>query len=294
MHDFISFTLEGITSGMIYSALALSLVLIWRATRVVNFAQGGMAMITTFIAITLIDRHISYWVAFVVALASGLIIGALVEAVLIRPLANKPEINAVIVTLGFLIVLEALAGLIWGGGYRSFPAPFSLTGFKLGHGASRIAFSPFSLFTITAVVAVALLLVALFRYTSVGLKMRAAAFGPEVARLLGVRVGRILTLGWALAAVVGSLAGLLVSPSIFLYPNSTDTVLIYGFTAAILGGLDSPVGAIVGGLGIGMAVTYVGGYAKADLETLAALVILVVVLMIRPEGIFTSSAPRKV
>ncbi len=294
MHDFISFTLEGITSGLIYAALALSLVLIWRATRIVNFAQGGMAMITTFIAVTLIDSHISYWLAFVIALAAGLVIGAVTEAVLIRPLANKPQINAVIVTLGFLIVLEAIAGLIWGGRYRSFPAPFSLTGFKLGHGSSRIAFSPFSLFTIGAVVAIAVVLIVLFRYTSIGLKMRASAFGPEVARLLGVRVGRILTLGWALAAVAGSVAGLLVSPSIFLYPNSLDTVLIYAFTAAILGGLDSPVGAIVGGLAIGLAVTYVGGYMKADLETLAALVILIVVLMIRPEGIFTSSTPRRV
>jgi branched-chain amino acid transport system permease protein len=292
MHRFVSFTLDGITNGMIYAAVAMALVLIWRGTRIVNFAQGAMAMVTTYVAVSLVDRHISYWVAFTVALVAGLVLGALVEVTLIRPVENKSPLVAIIVTLGLLIALEASAALIWGGRFRSFPAPFSIVGLKVGR--SQIALSPFDIFTIAAVLAVMVGLLVLFRRTATGLRMRAAAFEPEVARLLGVRVGRVLTLGWALAAVAGSLAGLLVAPKLFLYPNNMDAVLVFGFTAAILGGLDSPVGALVGGLVIGLALSYVGGYLGADTESIGAFVILIVVLMARPGGIFTRINPRRV
>jgi branched-chain amino acid transport system permease protein len=292
MGRFTDLTLNGITYGMIYAAVALGLVLIWRATRIINFAQGGMAMLTTYVAVTLIDNHIGYWIAFVVALVAGLVFGAAVERVIIRPVEGKPPVNAVIVTLGLLILVEAVAGAIWGGGDRSFPAYFSETGLRVG--GRQIAFSPFDIFVLSAVVLMLLALAVLFQRTHTGLRMRAAAFAPEVARLLGVRVGRILTLGWALAALAGSLAGLLVAPKVLLYPNNMDTVLVFAFTAAIIGGLDSPLGALVGGLVTGLALSYVGGYLGSSLETVGALVILLVVLMARPEGLFTRSRPRRV
>ena len=292
MNRFIDFTLNGITYGMVYAAGAMALVLIWRATRIVNFAQGAMAMLTTYIAVTMIDHGSSYWVALLVALASGFVIGGVVERVIVRPVESKPPLNAVIVTLGLLILIEAIAAMEWKAKFRSFPSHFSVAGVHAG--GRQIELSPFDIYVIVAVLVVMALLLVLFRYTSVGLRMRASAFEPEVARLLGVRVGRMLTLGWALAAVVGALAGVLVAPKVLLYPNNMDSVLIYSFTAAIVGGLDSPVGALVGGLGMGLALSYIGGYKGSSLETLGAFVILIVVLMVRPQGIFSSTAPRRV
>jgi len=289
---FVDITLNGITYGMVYAAVAMALVLIWRATRVVNFAQGAMAMFSTYVAVTVIEHGANYLEALLVALAFGFVSGAVVERVLVRPVENKPPLNAVIVTLGLLILVEAGAAMIWGDSVRSYPAHFSRTGIKLG--SERVALSPFDLYVIAAVVAVMVLLVVLFRFTSLGLRMRASAFEPEVARLLGIRVGRMLTLGWALAAVVGALAGVLVAPNVFLDPNNMDNVLVYAFTAAIVGGLDSPVGALVGGLGMGLGLSYVGGYLGYSLETVGAFVILIGVLMIRPEGIFTTTTPRRV
>jgi len=281
-----------VTYGMVYAAMAMALVLIWRATRVVNFAQGAMAMFSTYVAVSVIDRGGDYWEALVVALAFGFVAGAVVERVLVRPVESKPPLNAVIVTLGLLILVEAGAAMIWGDSLRSYPSRFSQTGIKLG--SQRVALSPFDLYIIGAVLVVMAGLVVLFRATSLGLRMRASAFEPEVARLLGVRVGRMLTLGWALAAVVGSLGGILVAPKVFLDPNNMDDVLVYAFTAAIVGGLDSPVGALVGGLGMGLSLSYVGGYLGYSLETVGAFVILIVVLMVRPEGLFTTTTPRRV
>jgi branched-chain amino acid transport system permease protein len=292
MHRFVVLTLYGVTTGMIYAAMALSLVLIWRATRIVNFAQGAMAMFTTYIALSVVDRGGSYWLAFAVALAAGLLIGGVVERVLVRPVESAPPLNAVILTLGILLLLEAAAPMIWGGQIRSFPAPFSIVGIRVG--TSQIALSRFDVFTIVSVFGVLTLLFVLFQKTSLGLRMRASAFAPEVARILGVRVGRMLTLGWALASLVGALAGLLVSPVVLLSPNSLDAILVFGFTAAILGGLDSPVGAVIGGLGIGLGLSYVGGYIGSDLETLGALVILIGVLMVRPQGLLVSAKHREV
>lgn len=292
MTRFIDLTLNGISTGAVYAAVALALVMIWRATRIVNFAQGAMLMFTTFIASSVINSSGSYWLGFAVALASGLALGAIVERVLIRRVEAGPPLNAVIVALGLLILLEAIAGMIWGNTPRSFPPAFSIQGYDIR--GTRVLFSPNDTFTVLVVIGVALALAALFRRTAIGLKMRAAAFRPEVARMLGVRVGRMLTLGWALAALVGSLAGVLVAPSVFLGPNQFDPILIFGFTAAVLGGLDSPVGAAVGGIVLGVALSYVSGYEGSSLVTLAALVILVGVLMIRPAGLFSSTRERRV
>jgi branched-chain amino acid transport system permease protein len=292
MTKFIDLTLSGISDGAIYAAVALSLVLIWRATRIVNFAQGAMLMITTFIAYAVITSGASYVVGFVVALASGLVLGAVVERVLIRRVEDAPPLNAVIVTLGLYTLLVAAAGMIWGNTPKSFPAAFSLRGYEVG--GTRLLFTPNDTFIVLVVVAVALGLGVLFRFTTLGLQMRAAAFRPEVARLLGVRVGRMFTLGWAFAALAGAVAGVLVAPSVFLGPNSFDPILISGFVAAVLGGLDSPPGAVVGGLVLGVALSYVSGYEGSSLVPLAALLILVAVLMVRPTGLFSSTKERRV
>jgi branched-chain amino acid transport system permease protein len=273
MSRFVDLTLNGVSNGMIYAAVALSLVLIWRATRIVNFAQGGMLMVTTFIASSVIASSGSYWLGFAVALASGFVLGAVVELLIVRRVEGGPPLNAVIVTLGLLILLQAIAGMICG---------------------RHVLFAPFDTFTVLAVVGAALALGILFRATGIGLQMRAAAFEPVVARLQGVRVARMFTLGWALAAVSGSLAGLLVAPAVFVGPNNFDAILVFAFTAAILGGLDSPVGAVVGGVVLGLTLSYVSGYAGSSLVTLAALLVLIAVLMVRPEGLFATTRARRI
>jgi branched-chain amino acid transport system permease protein len=292
MTRFIDLTLSGISNGAVYAAVALALVLIWRATRIVNFAQGAMLMVTTFIASAVITKTGSYPLGVFVALASGLVLGAVVERVLIRPVESAPPLNAVIMTLGLFTLLVAGAGMIWGNTPRSFPAAFSLRGYRVG--GTTLLFTPNDLFIVLTVIGVAALLAVLFRATSLGLRMRASAFAPEVARLLGVRVGAMFTIGWALAAMVGALAGVLVAPSVFLGPNSFDPLLISGFVAAVIGGLDSPPGAVVGGIVLGVALSYVSGYAGSSLVPLAALAILVVVLMVRPSGLFSASKERRV
>lgn len=294
MQQFLNVTLSGLAQGAIYAAFALALVLIWRSTRIVNFAQGAMATFTTYIALSVIDSGQSYWVGLVIALLVGLVLGAVIERVVIRPVEGGPELNAVIVTLGLFVGLQALAAILFGSTFRSFPAPFDLRGFTVG--GLNIAFTPNSIFVIVSVVIVMAVLVALFRFTDLGLRMRAAAYSQEVSRLLGVRVGAMLTLGWALAAVVGSLSGLLIAGGGLVYPAYMDAVIVYGFVAAVLGGLDSPGGAVVGGLTIGLALSYVSGFIPegSALVPVAALLILVVVLLVRPQGLFARAAARRV
>ncbi len=292
MVEFLQFTLSGIAFGMIYAAVALSLVLIWRGTRLLNYAQGGMAMFTTYVAIEVIYRTHFYWAGFVVALAVGVVLGAACQIIVIRPTLNKPPLNAVIVTIGLLILLEGLAGIFFGGQFRSFPAGFSITGLRIG--TTPLGVSRFDVFVVAAVLVTTLALAVAFKYTTAGLRMRAAAFNATIARLSGIRVARVLTVGWALAGLLGALAGVLVTPSTFLYPNSMDAIFVLGFTAAVIGGLDSPVGAVVGGLLLGVALSYVSGYVGANVTSLFALGILVAVLMVRPDGLFAGSRMRRV
>ncbi len=292
MSLFINYTLNGITEGMIFASLALALVLIFRATKIINFAQGAMAMMTTFIAFSLLNHGLGYWWTFVLVLAIGFVFGALVERVLIRPLQGKSELNPVIVTIGLLVVLEGIAGAIYGNASRGFPAAFSQSGIVVGH--TKIAFSHFDVFIVIAVLVLMGANLVLFRATSLGLRMRASAFAGEIARLLGVRVGILLTLGWALAGVAGALAGMLVAPTSSFGPYFMDLILVYGFTAAVIGGLESPVGALVGGLITGLCTSYVGGYLGSGLQPLGALALLMVALMARPEGIFARPPARRV
>jgi len=292
VQQFVNTVLGGLTLGMVYAAFALALVMIWRSTRIVNFAQAPMAMVTTFVALRIIEAGHSYWLGFAAALLAGLVLGAVVERVLIRPVEGKAEINAVILTLGLFIVLHALASVFFGNRYRSFPAAFGIRGIEVGD--TTIALTGFGIFTILAVLAVMGLLVLLFHFTDLGLRMRAAAFNQEVARLLGVRVGRMLTLGWALASLVGSLAGLLIAGGSLVHPGYMDSVVVYGFVAAVLGGLDSPAGAVVGGLLLGLALSLVSGYVGSQLVALAALAILMTVLLLRPQGLFAQARERRV
>ncbi len=289
---FFDYTLDGLANGMVYATLALALVLIYRATRIINFAQGAAGMLTTFIAFSLLSRGVGYWWAFVLVLVIGFGIGAATERILIRPLHGKSELNPVIVTIGLLVVFEGLAGAIYGNSSRAFPAGFSERGLRIGNTA--IAFSHFDLFILVAVLLLMIGTLVLFRFTALGLRMRASAFAREIARLLGVRVGLLLTLGWGLAGIAGSLAGLLAAPTSSFSPYYMDLILVYGFTAAVIGGLESPVGALVGGVISGLCISYVGGYLGSGLEPLGALALLMVALMARPEGIFARPPARRV
>ena len=256
MNEFPQFTLGGVSFGMVYAAIALSLVLIWRGTRILNYSQGAMAVLTTYIALTVINHTGSYWAGFVVALAAGLVLGAVIERVVIRPVENRPPLNAVVVTIGLLVLIEGIAGIIYGGQYRSFPAAFSVTG--LHAGSVTLGISRNDVFVAAAVLVVALALAAMFRYTSAGLRLRAAAFNAYAARLLGVRVGRVLTLGWALAGLIGAgRAAGLAEHALLLPPAWTRSCARLHRRGDRRP--DSPVGAIVGGLILGVVLNYVGG-----------------------------------
>jgi branched-chain amino acid transport system permease protein len=297
MFRFLNLTLGGLSNGMIYAAVALALVMIWRATRIVNFAQGGMLMFTTFIAWDLDQVHgVNYWLSLVIAIAAGLGIGAIAERVLVRPVETGPPLNAVIVTLGLYIGLQDLAGMIWGNQQaHSYPPGYSLRGYRAG--SRTLLFAPNDLYIVVAVGAVVLVLYVLFQQTPIGLKMRAAAHNPEIARLLGVRVGRLLTVGWALAAGLGALAGVLAAGTLpgYVTPSGPfDGLLVYGFTAAVIGGLDSPVGALLGGLVLGILLSYGDSYVDNNVEGMYALIILIGVLMVRPNGLFARVSARRV
>lgn len=290
MQQFVTLTLFGIITGSVFAAFALTLVLIFRATRIINFGQGAQAMFSAYLALEIIQRTGSYALGFVVALASGFLIGGLIERLIVRRVETGPEINAVIVTLGIFVSFIALASILFGNTFEGFPPAFSVRGFE------AVAITPNDLYKLVAVLVAMVALLALFRFTNLGLQMRAAAFGQETARLLGVKVGQMLTLGWALAGLFGALAGVLIASGGPVSPNYMDAVVVFGFVAAVLGGLDSFVGAVVGGLVLGLTNAYVSGYIErgSSLTTLAALAILVTVLLLRPNGLFSSSVARKV
>jgi branched-chain amino acid transport system permease protein len=293
MADFLQQVVSGLASGAIYASLALALVLIYRATRVINFAQGEMAMFTTFIAWSLL-QHMSYWPAFALTLLIAFVGGVALELVVIRPVQNAPVLSIVIVTIGLLIALNGLARMIWGSEPRTLESPFSTDAKRIG----GVAFSIQDLGTIVVALAIVLLLWLFFKYTKVGLGLRAAALNPAASRLVGVRVGMMLALGWGLAAVLGAVAGMLAAPPLGSFDqNLMAPILIYAFAAAVLGGIDSPLGAVVGGLALGVIVNLVGTYVDyvgSDLRLPVALAIILGVLLIRPTGLFGREAARRV
>jgi branched-chain amino acid transport system permease protein len=293
MAEFLQQVVSGLASGAIYASLALALVLIYRATDVVNFAQGEMATFTTYVAWALMTNGLSYWPAFALTLGIAFVGGVAVERTVIRPFEGGAPIVIVIVTIGLLIALNGLTGWIWGAEVKSFDSPFPNTTHEVG--GVVISTQDVGTFSVCIVTVVALW--AFFRFTTLGLAMRSSAVNPGASRLLGVRVGWMLAIGWGLAAVLGAVAGMMAAPTVFLDPSMMLVILIYAFAAAVLGGIDSPIGAVVGGLLLGVVVNLLGAYVDfvgAELRLPTALTILLVVLLIRPQGLFGHLAVRRV
>ncbi len=291
---FAQLTVQGLARGAVYGSLALALVLVYRATRVVNFAQGELAMATTYIAYQLIKWGLSYWEAFFATLAIAFVLGTVLEVVLVRPVQHRSVIAAVIVTVGLFILIDGVVNWIWGGDFKYMPSPFGTKTYHVG-GVSIARLYP----GMFGVVLVSVLGVwALFRFTKLGLGMRAAALRPAESALVGVRVDWMLAIGWGLAAVLGAVAGLMAEPSqFFLDPTLMQPILVYAFAAAVLGGLESPGGAVVGGLAIGVSLNLVVQYVHpitSELQTPFAFAVLLVVLLLKPSGLFGRAEVRRV
>jgi branched-chain amino acid transport system permease protein len=294
MADFFQQVVAGLGSGAIYAALALALVLIHRATGVINFAQGEMAMFTTYVAWTLTANHgWSYWPAFVATLVFAFVLGVGIQRVVINPVANASVLTIVIMTIGLVLTFNGLAGLIWSSEVRAFPSPFPNETWSIG----GVAISQQDVGTFGVVIVLVLLLWAFFQFTKIGLALRASALNPGASRLVGVRVGWMLAIGWGLAAMLGAVAGMLAAPTVFLDPNMMQAVLIYAFAAAVLGGIDSPFGAVAGGLMLGVGLNLIGTYVDfvgAGLRLPVALLIILVVLLVKPSGLFGKPVTRRV
>jgi len=274
--------LAGLATGGIYASLALALVMIYQATHLVNFAQGEMAMFATYIAWSLINAGMGYWPAFLLTVLIAFALGVLIERVVIRPVENAPVLAVVVVFIGLLVILNSVAGWIFTYTIKSFPSPFPP--------ALGIRYmSPHQVGALLVTLIVLALLYLFFRFTPLGLAMRAAAQNPVSSRLVGIRVGWMLALGWGLAAAVGAVAGMMVAPIVYLDPNMMSGILLYAFAAALLGGIDSPSGAVVGGLVVGVLENLLGAFVIGnELKLVVALVLIVGVLLVRPSGFFGS------
>src|SRR5829696_4228389 len=292
MAEFFQQVVAGLATGSIFAALALALVLIHRATGVINFAQGEMAMFTTYIAWTLIENHgVNEWLAFGLTLVIALGLG--LQRVVIRPIERAPLLTTVIVTIGLVLIFNGLASLIWSAEVRAFPSPFPNDTWEIG----GVAISQQDVGTFLTVLVLVALLWAFFQFTKVGLALRASALNPDASRLVGVRVGWMLAIGWGLAAMLGAVAGMLTAPTVFLDPNMMQAVLIYAFAAAVLGGIDSPFGAVAGGLMLGVGLNLIGTYIDfvgAGLRLPVALLVILVVLLVKPSGLFGKPITRRV
>ncbi len=292
MQEFLQQVLSGIASGGIYASLALALVLIYNAMGLVNFAQGEMAMLATFLAFTLIDHGVSYWIALPITIGVAFAGGIVIQRVVIRPVERAPVLTLVIVTLGLATLINGLAGFLFGYLPRSFPSPFTVQTVSIFGAAA--SYQDLGVIGVSAVVLVLVYL--LLQRTTLGLAMRAAAHHPEASRLLGVRVSWMLALGWGLASAVGAVSGIMVAPILLLEPNMMQTVVIYAFAAAVLGGIDSPLGAVIGGLIIGVTVNLAGAYAPGvggDLQLAVAFAIIIAVLVLKPNGLLGRRATRR-
>ena len=293
MKELLEQVIAGIAAGGIYASLALALVLIYRAMGLINFAQGEFAMFTAFICWALID---GWQLPFAVALVITILVGALgafaIERLIVRHFERGSPLVIVIVTLALFEIANSTAGFIWGYSPRSFPSPFPARPISVG--GILVSIQDAAIIGVSLVVLGVLYI--LFNRTKLGLAMRAAALYPEVAALLGVRTGVMLGLGWALATGVGAISGVLVAPRILLEPNMMQGVIIYAFAAAVLGGIDSPVGAVVGGVLLGVVLAMIGAYmpALADLRLALSLLLIVVLLIVRPAGLFGRLHARRV
>jgi branched-chain amino acid transport system permease protein len=298
---FLFLTVDGLATGAVYALFALSLVLIWRAARIVNFAQGAISVAAAYVGYWIASRAGGWWLGLVVAPVVGALLGVGMERGVLRRIGpgrgrawvGDGHLDAVIVALGVAMVVQALLGIVYGGQYLAVDAPVSETVLVAG-GVHTL--SPYQILVLAAVALLVAGLAWLFARTRLGLRLRAAAFAPELARLAGVEVGRMTTIAWGLSAGAGAFAAMLVLPTgLGLHPTAMDGVFITAFTAAVIGGLDSPVGAVVGGLAVGLVLNYVTGYTdEPNLAPVAVLGLLLVVLLLRPGGILGGPAARRV
>ncbi len=290
MDAFLHQLFSGIATGGIYASVALALVMIYQATHHVNFAQGEMAMLSTYVALTLIQAGVPYWIAFVLTVGASMIVGIGIQWLVLRPLEKAPVLASVGVFIGMLLMFNSVAGWIFSYTLKPFPSPFGegppmLNGLFSRH---ELGSTGVTLLVLTAVWA-------FFRFTRLGLAMRAAAFNPISSRLVGVPVAKMLALGWGLAAGIGAVAGMMVAPVVFLDPNMMAGVLLYAFAGALLGGITNPLGAVVGGLLVGVIENLGGAYVVGtELKLSMALVIIVVVLVVKPSGLFGKTLASRV
>jgi branched-chain amino acid transport system permease protein len=281
--------MSGIANGSIYASVALALVMIYQATHHINFAQGEMATFSTYIALMLINYGVPYWAAFFITIAIAFVAGMAIERVLMRPFINAPVLALVGVFVGLLLIINACSGWFFDYTIKQFPTPFGsnpmLGGYMSAHELGA-----------TAVTLGVLLSVYLFfRHTKLGLGMRAAALNPTSARLVGINVGGMLMLGWGLAAAIGAVAGMMIAPVVFLDPNMMGGILLYAFAGALLGGIDSPLGAVLGGFGVGIIENLGGAYlVGTELKLSLALIIIVAVLVVKPSGLMGRTVQSRV
>jgi branched-chain amino acid transport system permease protein len=276
--------LAGLATGGIYACLALALVMIYQAIDHLNFAQGEMAMFSTFIAWQLMELGTPYWVAFVATLTISFVVGVLIDRVLFRPIHDAPILSHIVVFIAVFGILNSLAGFIWDFNVKNFPTPF---GSRPLFGSGLISSHDAGMIGVTILLLV--FLYVFFRHTRIGLAMRAAAANPQSARLAGIRVGWMIALGWGMAAAIGAVAGMLIAPVVFLEPNMMQSVLLYGFAAAVVGGLTSPGGAVIGGFAVGVVENLAGTfipYVGRELKLTIALFVIVAVLLVKPSGLF--------
>jgi len=289
MHQFSQQIFSGLAAGAIYASLALALVMIYRATELVNFAQGEMAMFSTYIAWSLVNGGVPFWAAFVITLVVSFLGGMAIERVLVRPVENAPVLAAVVVTIGLALIFNSLAGWIYSYTVQDFQSPFP------DRPVLGALITTRDLGVIGVTLVMLFLLFAFFRFTATGLAMRAAAQNPASARLCGIPVGRMLAIGWGLAAAIGAAAGVMVAPVLFLDPNMMGGVLVYAFAGALLGGITSPVGAVIGGLIVGVTENLVGTYLIASqLKLTVAFALIILVLVFKPNGLFGTAIVRRV
>ena len=282
MQAFLHQVLSGLANGGIYASVALALVMIYQATHHVNFAQGEMAMFSTYISWSMIDAGFPYWAAFFLTLVFAFVMGVLIERIILRPVEQAPVLTVVAVFIGLLFIINSLAGAIYSYTIKAFPSPFPSNAW---YGSSYMSPHEVGMIFVTLMVLAAVF--AFFRFTPLGLAMRAAAQNPVSSRLCGVRVGWMLAFGWGLAGLIGSVAGMMAAPIVYLDPNMMAGILLYGFAASLLGGIDNPWGAVLGGFIVGVLENVAGAYVVGtELKLTVALVIIVGVLVVRPSGLF--------
>jgi len=296
MNQFVTAILTSLSSGAIYALMSLSLVLVWRSTRVVNFAQAGQAVLTTYIGYAVIQKTGSYWIALVVAVISGALIGAIIDRFFMRPIFKRVTtgpivmIAPVVATLGLLGIIQAIIGFIWGLTNQSIEPPVSNAGLNIN--GTVVAFSLYNLLVLVIITVVMILLTLLFQKTNIGLALRASAYSPEIAKLSGIKVDAVRTLGWAISGAASGLAGMLYIPNNYLYPNAMDVLLVFGFIAAVIGGLDSMAGAVAGAMVLGFAINFSTTYISTTLVFPTAFLVLILVLLVKPSGLFAAKKGR--